>query len=155
MEIDRERRLWIISSTRTKNHRTHTVPLSDLALELIDRALSVRNHESDYIFPSPRDAGKPINPAAMTRAFGRMKKALDLGDIRPHDLRRTGATNLTGEQLGFPRFTVSKILNHTSDTGGAASVTGIYDQNEYLAEKRKALDKWALRVLEIAGMQSE
>ncbi len=78
-----------------------------------------------------------------------MKKALDLGDIRPHDLRRTGATNLTGEHLSFARFTVSKVLNHASDTGGAAAVTGIYDQNEYLPEKRRALDSWALRVLEV------
>jgi len=42
-----------------------------------------------------------------------------------------------------------KVLNHASDSGGAATVTGIYDQNEYLAEKRRALDAWALRVLEI------
>ncbi len=148
-EIDRERRLWIIPSNRTKNHRTHVVPLSDLSLELIDKALAVRSSESPYVFPSPRDADQPIKPAALTRAFGRMKKALDLGDIRPHDLRRTGATNLTGEHLGFVRFTVSKVLNHASDTGGAASVTGIYDQNEYLPEKRRALDAWALRVLEV------
>lgn len=149
-EIDQDQRLWIIPSTRTKNHRTHTVPLSDLALELIDKALSVPSVESNFVFPSPRDADKPINPAAMTRAFGRMRNALDLGDIRPHDLRRTGATNLTSERLGFARFTVSKVLNHASDTGGAATVTGIYDQNEYLAEKRRALDAWALKVLEIA-----
>jgi len=148
-EIDRDRRLWIIPSTRTKNHRTHAVPLSDLALDMIDKALSVRSHESPYVFPSPRDADKPINPAAMTRAFGRMRKALDLGDIRPHDMRRTGATNLTSERLGFARFTVSKVLNHTSDTGGAAAVTGIYDQNEYLPEKRRALDAWSMRLLEV------
>jgi len=46
--------------------------------------------------------------------------------------------------LGFPRFTVSKVLNHTSDSGGAAAVTGIYDQNEYLPEKRRALEAWAM-----------
>jgi len=75
--------------------------------------------------------------------------ALGLGDIRPHDLRRTGATNLTSEGLGFQRFTVSKVLNHASDTGNAASVTGIYDQNEYLAEKSRALDAWSIRLMEI------
>ena len=69
----------------------------------------------------------------------------------PHDLRRTGATNLTGEQLEFTRFTVSKVLNHASDTGGVAAVTSVYDQNEYLAEKRRALSAWALRVLEIVN----
>lgn len=160
-EIDRDRRLWTIPGTRTKNHRTHAVPLSDLALELIDKAASVRPTSTvllnngreapvDHLFPSPRDPSRPIEAAAITRAFGRMRKALNLGDIRPHDLRRTGATHLTGERLGFPRFIVSRVLNHVSDTGGAAKVTAVYDTNEYLAEKRRALDAWAMRLIEIA-----
>ncbi len=53
------------------------------------------------------------------------------------------------ERLGFPRFTVSKVLNHASDTGNAATVTSVYDRNEYLPEKRRALDAWATRLLEI------
>lgn len=150
-EIDRDRSLWIIPGNRTKNHRTHAVPLSDMALKLIDLALATRTGDSDYVFPSPRDNDTPIKAAALTRAFGRMKNALKLGDIRIHDSRRTGATNLTGETLGFPRFTVSKVLNHSSDSGGAAAVTGIYDQNEYLPEKRRALEAWAILLQEIVS----
>lgn len=143
-ELDLENKLWIIPSTRTKNYRTHVVPLSDLAIELLQKALSVRKSESVYVFPSPK-AGidEPIDPHSVTRAFARMRKALELEDIRPHDLRRTGATMMTGEKLGVPRFIVSKILNHSGDTGGAAITTGVYDRNEYLSEKRKALDSWA------------
>ena len=85
----------------------------------------------------------------MTRAFGRVRKVLELSDVRPHDLRRTGATRLTGEELAFQRFIVSRVLNHGGDTGGAAVVTGTYDRNEYLSEKRRALDAWASRLLEI------
>lgn len=154
-EIDRQKRTWTLSPERTKNWRGHVVPLSDLALELIDAALAVRPGESEYVFPSPRNHCKPINPQALTRAFIRMKKALDLGDIRPHDMRRTGATNLTSEALGFPRFIVSKVLNHASDTGNSAAVTGVYDRNEYLPEKRRALDAWALRLLKIVGDQDQ
>lgn len=150
-EIDRDKRLWLIPGRRTKNHRSHAVPLSDLALVLVDRALSVRTQECAFVFPSPHDPNRPIEPHAMTRAFGRMKKALGLDDVRPHDLRRTGATNLTSEQLGFPRFVVSRVLNHVSDTGGAAAVTAVYDHNEYLPEKRQALDAWAARLREIVA----
>ena len=82
-------------------------------MELIGKALAIRGCESEFVFPSPRDTDRPIKPAALTRAFGRIRKALDLGDIRPHDLRRTGATNLTSEHLGFARFTVSKVLKAT------------------------------------------
>jgi integrase len=122
-----------------------------LALELIDLALSVRAKENDFVFPSPRFDDKPIDPQALTRAFIRMKLALEMGDIRPHDLRRTGATNLTGEALGIPRFIVLQVLNHAGDTGNSAAVTSVYDRNEYLPEKRRALDAWALRLLEIVG----
>ena len=44
--------------------------------------------------------------------------------------------------------------NHASDTGNSAAVTSVYDRNEYLAEKRRALDAWAMRVLEITGKSS-
>ncbi len=148
-EIDMENRIWIIPSHRTKNHRTHVVPLSDLAMELINKAIELNGGNATFVFPSPRDANKPIAPMAMTRAFARFRKPLGLVDARPHDFRRTGATMLTSERLGFPRFTVSKVLNHASDTGNAAAVTAVYDRNEYLPEKRRALDAWSMRLLEI------
>ena len=62
---------------------------------------------------------------------------------RLHDLRRTGATHLTGEGLSVSRFIVSQVLNHVSDTGGSSAVTAVYDRNAYLSQKRHALDAWA------------
>ena len=153
-EIDRENRMWTIPATRTKNGKVHLVPLSELALDLIDAVLFGRNKPSEYVFPSPVVNNAPIAANAMTRAFGRVRKALELSDVRPHDLRRTGATNLTGEGLGFQRFIVSRVLNHGGDTGGAAVVTGTYDRNEYLSEKRRALDAWAVRLQFIVSDQA-
>ena len=77
--------------------------------------------------------------------------ALGIVDATAHDFRRTGATNLTGERLRVPRFIVSRVLNQISDTGGAAAVTEVYDRNEYLAEKRRALDAWASRLRDIVS----
>lgn len=148
-ELDFENQLWIIPSHRTKNHRIHVVPLSELAIELIGKAINLNNGNTEFVFPSPRNTNKSIEAMAMTRAFARIRIPLGLVDVRPHDFRRTGATMLTSERLGFPRFTVSKVLNHTSDTGNAAAVTAVYDRNEYLPEKRRALDAWAARLLEI------
>jgi len=47
-------------------------------------------------------------------------------------------------------ITVSKVLNHASDTSNAESVTSFYDRNEYLPDKRRALDAWAMGLLKIA-----
>ena len=35
------------------------------------------------------------------------------------------------------------------DSGGAAVVTAVYDRNDYLQEKRRGLDAWSIRLLEI------
>jgi integrase len=44
-------------------------------------------------------------------------------------------------RLGVDRLVVSKILNHAE--GG---VTQVYDRHRYDAEKRAALDRWALHL---------
>jgi len=155
-EIDFDKSLWTIPGSRTKNKRTHIVPLSDLALGLIREAVALCPHETDqpydgYLFPSPRKPGLPVEPHALTRAFGRLTEATGVENARLHDLRRTGATHLTGEGLSVSRFLVSQVLNHISDTGGSSAVTAIYDRNAYLAQKRNALNAWAAHLASIVS----
>jgi hypothetical protein len=45
---------------------------------------------------------------------------------------------------GVPRLTISKILNHV-ETG----VTAVYDRHSYDAEKKAALDWWAVKLTAI------
>ncbi len=167
-ELDRATRTWTIPGDRVKNHKTHVVPLSEAAVEILDRAFSLaamtgrRPTEAweGYAFPSPKPrahadrttlAEQPITRHAFSRAMARLRSKLKIEDATPHDFRRTGATNLTGERIGIPRFIVSRVLNQISDTGGAAAVTGVYDRNEYLAEKRRALDAWAALLAQIVS----
>ncbi len=41
-EVDREARTWTIPGKRTKNHRTHVVPLSDLAVSILEQAFMLK-----------------------------------------------------------------------------------------------------------------
>jgi integrase len=155
-EIDRDGRQWIIPGERTKNHKTHAVPLSDAALAILGDAFALSmGKRSDtwtgYAFPSPRDHRKPMTRRALSRAMKRLadSKSVGIEDVTPHDFRRTGSTNITGERIGIPRFIVSRVLNQISDSGGAAAVTGVYDRNAYLSEKRRALNAWAGLLTEI------
>ena len=153
-EIDRDAKLWVIPGSRTKNHRTHVVPLSDSAVDILGAAYAVGGRSEAWMgfaFPSPRNHRKPISRAALSRAMQRLcaNRAVRISNARPHDFRRTGSTNITSERIGIPRFIVSRVLNQISDTGGAAAVTGVYDRNEYLPEKRRALDAWAALMQEI------
>lgn len=154
-EIDRRARTWTIPSSRTKNGRTHVVPLSNLALRLIDDAVSMqtgKNRDSPFVFPSPRSREKPVRPAALNNAWYRSvvrsekpSPVLPNGQLRitPHDLRRTGAMAISSERIGMSQFIVNLVLNHTSDTGGTSVATEVYDRNAYMREKRAALDAWA------------
>lgn len=151
-ELDLHHRLWTIPGERTKNHRTHVVPLSELAVRLLREALELAGN-SPFVFPTPRDREGPIGPAALSHAFRRVLDDAEMEGIRPHDLRRTGATNMTSERIGTPRFIVSKVLNHVSDSGDGAAVTAIYDRNAYLPEKRKALDAWAELLAKIVSVK--
>lgn len=145
-EIDRPARTWLIPPERMKGKKAHLVPLSDLALTLLDEAAAeAEGNGSDYVFPSPRsEEDVHIDRRAFSRAMNRLVAAIKISDATPHDLRRTGATALTSERIGIPRFIVSQVIAHAADTGGAAAVTGQhYDVNDYLREKRRALDAWA------------
>jgi len=148
-EFDLENKTWEIPSARTKNGIAHKVPLSPLALSLVEEAKSLADG-ADRLFPSQREDGH-INPSAVNHALwracmppeqrakvGRYSKAPAIGvtSIVPHDLRRTAASNMAA--LGINRLVISKVLNHVE-----TSVTAIYDRHGYDAENRHALESWA------------
>lgn len=150
-EIDFEGRVWAIPGSRIKGARLHLVPLSPLALDLIARARLLPNADGDVIFPGRASSDQSIDRRAVTRAYSRLMEKLEIANASPHDNRRTGATMLTGEGMGYPRFVVSQVLDHRSDTGGAAWITGVYDRNDYLREKRRALEDWAQWLTNVAS----
>ncbi len=133
-EIDLERRLWILPSTRAKNGRQHTVPITDAMLDVLRRV--PRFLGSDYVFTT-----KGTSPIS---GFGRLKKRLvkalpaETEHWTPHDLRRTMSTNMA--MLGVPQPVTEALLNHK--TGVVSGVAAIYNVYSYADEKRDALDRW-------------
>jgi len=148
-EVDRVERTWTIPGHRTKNHLTHVVPLSGLALQILAHAFALAGTDQGFAFPSTKSKHGHLTRHSLNRAMQRLIASTGVTDAVSHDFRRTGATHMTSERIGAPRFIVSRVLNQISDTGGAAAVTGIYDRNEYLPEKRRALDRWAVLLADI------
>ncbi|TON86314.1 integrase, partial [Vibrio parahaemolyticus] len=59
-----------------------------------------------------------------------------------HDIRRTVATGMS--DLEIDPYIVEAMLGHS--LGG---VKGIYNRSHYLAQKRKALDVWVGKLIEL------
>ena len=145
-DLDLEHGIWIIPSGRAKNGRAHSVPLPPASVALIKAALALKNRrESTFVFPSPRDAKASVHPDALTRAMGKLMKALGLKLAGPHDLRRTGSSVLASERGGVQPFVISQLLNHTADGGGGSATTRRhYNLHLYASEKRQALEAWGV-----------
>lgn len=149
-EIDLVGRVWHLPPERTKNQRFHSVPLSAEAMEVLHEARPYARN--DFVFPSPTRADAHLDPHALTRAVTRICKRHGLPRGSPHDFRRTGATVLTGEIYRVRRFIVGLVLGHSVNEG--AAVTAVYDRNEYLFEKREALDAWGRHLLGLYSLPS-
>lgn len=146
-EFDLDAGLWVIPAERAKANHKHVVPLTPAALDVISEAFAL-DPKSRFAFPSPRIPDQAIDAHAITRTFSRIFERRELPLRSPHDVRRTGATVLTG-QYGITRFIVGLVLGHTPNDG--AAVTSVYDRHTYVPEKRDALLKWAEHLTGTAG----
>ena len=142
-EFDLANGIWTIGAERTKNRKTHTVPLSKPAMDLL-KDIKALSGKSLWLFPSPRVDGQAIDRRAINHRLTTNLDVIGVANLRPHDLRRTGASQITA--MGIPRLVVSKILNHAD-----REITGVYDRHTYDAEKRHALDAWGQRLMEIVS----
>ncbi len=144
-EIDLENKVWTIPASNSKNGLAHRVPLSNLAMDIIEGAITLHPN-SIWLLASPAFVMKdePIRARSIDHAIRKNLNVLELINVKPHDLRRTGASNIAS--LGIPRFTLSRVLNH-KDSGP----TAVYDRHSYDTEKKVALDTWAEKLNSIVN----
>lgn len=88
-----------------------------------------------FLFPGEGN-GDHLTNSALSRAILRNLDHFGVSKFTPHDLRRTGSTQLAAFKV--PRFDRDRILNHAD-----LSVGAIYDIHEYEDEKRAALNLWS------------
>jgi integrase len=139
-ELSEDGATWTIPGERTKNHRTHVVPLPPMAREMIASVAG----EGSLVFTTTGNS--PVS--GWSKIKNRLDKAMKIPLWRFHDLRRTAATGMA--ELGIAPHIVEAALNHIS--GARAGVAGTYNRAAYAAEKKAALERWAAHV---AGLVSD
>lgn len=134
--------LWTIRGHASKRKRDHVVPLSPLALELIER---LRDDGSEvWVFPRQRRSNDgPASVDTLGHAAARIAARTGI-EWRIHDLRRTASTLMAA--TGVPEKLIPRILGHQDGT-----VTAIYNRYAYVREMRAALNGWADLVQRIAS----
>jgi integrase len=127
--------VWTIPREKMKGDRTHSIPLPNQLIELINDL--PRQGDEDIVFT--HDGRSTFS------GYSKLKQRLDetapMEEWRYHDLRRTAGTHIA--RLGFQRLVVSKILGHVE-----SGVTQIYELHSYDEEKKAALQAWADEVLQ-------
>jgi len=138
-EFDLDRRVWTIPSERYKSDRVLEVPLSELAVDIIEEL--PRFTDTDLLFSSGRTS-RPIS--GHSKAKARIDKLCDIAPWRLHDLRRTCRTNLG--RLGVPPHVAELVIGHSQK-----GLHAVYDRYTYGAEKADALQRWAEHLKAIIG----
>lgn len=140
---------------RVKKRRTISQPLSGLAVELINEALT--GDDQAFVFAG-RFGNAPLHRLAMACALRRYAKDQRAVQGARHQAVHAARPEKNGGepdgQPRHPRSTVALRLDHaaTDDSGGAVpKVTGIYDQDPRLKEKRDALEKLAAEIRRIVA----
>ncbi len=152
-EVDFDAATWTIpvahqkcSMKQEQVARPWTVPLPPMALKYFRELEGLaKSFSSPFVMasfhavaPGQAVTEKSLNHA-MRRLFTNDPPLLSFPGERPtpHDLRRTCRTHL-GTTLRVPWHIAERCLNHS-----LGKITAIYDQGDYLDERREALEKWA------------
>ncbi len=134
---------WTIPDAHAKAGKGHVLPLSDWAIEELQK-LKVMAGGSRYVLPNA-DKSAPADPKYITRSVARCLrrfKKCGVGAFTPHDLRRTGRTGLA--KLGVKVDIAERVLNHARER-----IEATYDVHDYVDEKREALERWAKYLAEL------
>jgi integrase len=129
-------KVWKLPSHSTKFDRIHVIPLSSMAVELINSI--PRFMDNDLLFPSSGSNDGPVS------GFGKPKKRICTfeADWRLNDLRRTFWKNFSRLEIDY--MICNEVLGHTDQ-----KIEGYYDHRNYLKQKQSAMNKWAQLLLSI------
>jgi integrase len=138
-EVDLAGRSWTLPSGRSKNKRSHRLPLSDA----VTKILEARPKDTAFVFPNARGSAPFADFSKLKRELDRRIAAANGGAPIPqwglHDIRRSGTSVMP--RLKVDVVTADKILSHKSSVLKGAAET--YQRYTFEAEMRTALEAWA------------
>ena len=132
-EFDLDNAIWEISAERMKMRRSHLVPLSTQALNLLHE-LKVMTGNYRYVFPGRNDPNKPMSEASINQVIKRIGYG---GKVTDHGFRHILSTIL--HELGYESSWIEMQLAHVDKN----NIRSTYDHAQYLERRRYTLENYS------------
>ena len=128
-EIDWEAKVWTIPAERTKTSSEHRVPLSTMAMRVLDDAAAAYSHPDGLIFPSLM--GGALSDSTMSK----LCKENRIGAV-PHGFRASFRS--WAAETDVDRDVAELCLGHV-----VHGVEGRYKRSDMLDRRRVVMQRWA------------
>ncbi len=134
-EIDLAASVWRIPGARMKTGKEHRVPLSQPAMELLNKMLAARSTDGpdELVFPG-QDGTRPLSDMSLTAVLRRMGRA----DLTAHGFRST-FRDWAAEATGYPADVAEISLAHTVGN----KVEAAYRRGDLFEKRCRLMADWA------------
>jgi len=131
-EIDLEARLWTIPAERMKMKGEHVVPLTDQAIEILER-MHALSGTLEHVFPHRSDRKRTMSAEAIRDLF---RRAGYEGKFTPHGIRGTFST--MANEAGWRSDVIELALAHQERN----KIRRAYNHALLLDDRRALLQWW-------------
>ena len=132
-EIDFENAEWRIPGARMKMRDPHAIPLCRQAIELLKELKTLTGYQT-WLFPNTRSPDDCMSATTLNRAIEYLGWK---GTFAAHGFRSTASSLLN--EMGHRPDIIERQLAHKDPN----TIRGIYNQAEYIDERREMLQQWA------------
>ena len=133
-DIDSSVPLWVIPAERMKMRKTHHVPLSSQAVNIL-KEMQVFSGPDGYVFPQFYNRKKPMSENTLLYFSNRLGYA---GRNTVHGFR-TVASTVLNESMKWSPDVIERQLAHQESN----KVRSAYNRAEHLEERRKMMEWWS------------
>ena len=134
LDIESKDPLWIIPAERMKMRKTHHVPLSNQAVEIL-REMQKYFDPEGYVFPQVKNPKKPMSENTLLYFSNRLGYA---GRNTIHGFRTIASTVLNESSKWSPDVIELQLAHQESN-----KVRKAYNRAEHLDERRKMMVWWS------------
>jgi integrase len=144
-EIDRQKWIWTLPSSRSKNGRQRVTPIIGAAREILEPRLPTVEKGPLFVI----ETGAVITSAHIGHYLLTRGATLPIAKFTSHDLRRTFATMLA--EMGVALDLVAAIVGHESGGRETPTLVRHYVRTDLLERKAHALKAWDERLRQIVS----